>query len=197
MSDESDPKDRKDKSEVVGEKWKAEWTSPPDIRQGEDGHILHPEVEEWLLSKSRKFYPTKHQDRFRKLAIRMAKRGKCFRGEWFRASYDPKWTGAPVNEDVWQTWVELGEPFIKWFFTDFPGMSEIGDIEFQMMDFQFWTGIRDGMKEGEEWAYRQYSKVRIEPNTKVKEDNGPQLREMQEYFGLKGGSSWKLEPGEA
>jgi|19_taG_2_1085344.scaffolds.fasta_scaffold01861_3 hypothetical protein len=188
MSDESDTKD---------EKWKAKWTSPPEIKQSEDGHVLHPGVDRWLVSDGTKFRPTKNQDRFKRLAIRLAKRGKCFRGEWFRESHNPKWTGAPVTEDVWQTWVELGEPFMKWFFVGFPGMTEIGDVEFQMMDYQFWTGIRDGMSEGEEWAYRQYSKVRIEPNTKQKEDNEPQMREIRSYLGLSGGNAWRAETGEA
>ena len=188
MSDESDQEDGK---------WKAKWSSPKSIEVGEDGHVVHPEVEKWLKSKERKFYPTKHQDRFRMLAKSLAKKGKCFRGEWFRASYDSKWTGAPVDEGVWATWIELGEPFVKWFFDDFPGMSEIGDVEFQMMDFQFWTGIRDGMKDGDEWAYRQYSKVRIEPSLKVRGDGGPQIKELHEYFGLKGGANWRPSTGEA
>ena len=76
-------------------------------------------------------------------------------------------------------------------------MTEIGDIEFQMMDYQFWTGVRDGMSEGEEWAYRQYSKVRIEPNTKQKEDKEPQMREIRDYLGLSGGNAWRTEAGEA
>ncbi len=188
MSDDSDNKD---------EKWKAKWTSPSNRQQGEDGHVLHPDVDDWLVSKGRTFRPTNQQDRFRKLAIRLAKKGKCFRGEWFRASHDPKYTGASVDEEIWSMWVELGEPFMKWFFTDFPGMTEIGDVEYQMMDNQFWTGIRDGMSEGEEWAYRQYSKVRIEPSIKQKEDNEPQMREIHEYLSLKGGNGWRADTGEA
>jgi hypothetical protein len=70
--------------------------------------------------------------------------------------------------------------------------------EFAMMDSQYWTGVRDAMGEGEEWAYRQYSKTRFD-STSAKNDQAESesLAELRSYFDTGSGDAWSVKPGEA
>ena len=67
-----------------------------------------------------------------------------------------------------------------------------------MMDSQYWTGVRDAMGEGEEWAYRQYAKTRFDSAAAKKDAaDSESLIQLRTYFNDGGGESWKVEPGEA
>ena len=67
-----------------------------------------------------------------------------------------------------------------------------------MMDSQYWSGVRDAMVEGEEWAYRQYAKTRFD-SAAAKKDHADSeaLVELRGYFATGGGEAWSSKPGEA
>lgn len=162
------------------------------------GHLKHPEVEEWLKESAPGFKPTRQQEKFRKLAYVMAKRKKFFRGEWFRATAKKSYTGVQVNERIWCRWIAESHGFKAWFFDEFPFVEGVSDEEFTMMDQQFWTGIRDGMEEGEEWAYRQYAKTRFDgPGARKSEQESSELKELRGYFDTGGSAAWGTKTGEA
>ena len=139
-------------------------------------HIDNPHVNEWLKADDNGFRPTPQQEKFRQLAYRMALRKRFFRGEWYK-------------ED---------DRFVAWFYDEFPDTAELSEEEFKMMDMQYWTGVRDAMSEGEEWAYRQYAKTRFDSAAAKKEAADTEsLVELRAYFDAGGGDSWKVEPGEA
>ena len=67
-----------------------------------------------------------------------------------------------------------------------------------MMDTQYWTGVRDAMGEGEEWAYRQYAKTRFDSAAAKKDKaDSESLLELRGYFEMGGGDAWSPKPGEA
>ena len=67
-----------------------------------------------------------------------------------------------------------------------------------MMDSQYWTGVRDAMTEGEEWAFRQYSKTRFDSAAAKKDQaESESLTELRSYFDTGSGDAWSVKPGEA
>lgn len=164
----------------------------------DSGHLVHPEVSDWLKSAAPGFKPTRQQEKFRKLAYKMARRKKFFRGEWFRATGEKSYTGVKINERIWARWANESEFFKVWFFDEFPSVEGISDEEFAMMDQQFWVGLRDGMDADEEWAFRQYAKTRFDgPGAKKAGQETEDLSELREYFKSSDGGAWSAKPGEA
>jgi len=165
---------------------------------GKDGHVDCAEVEQWTSPGHVEFKPSRQQEKFRKVAYRMAKSGKYFRGEWFKATEAKNYSGMKINERVWQRWLSESNEFKVWFFEEFPMIQEVSEEELKSMDSQFWVGIRDAMQEGEDWAYRQYAKTRFESrNAKQEAQTSTELKELRGYFGESGGDRWKLPTGEA
>jgi len=164
----------------------------------EDGHVDCSEVDSWLDIGRVKFEPTPQQKAFRKVAYRLARKGKYFRGEWFRATQDKGYKGLAVSERVWKFWVSGKPHFKEWFFEEFPVPQGVSEDEMKCMDSQFWIGVRDGMQEGEEWAYRQYAKTRFDGKSAKKEAGSlTEMVQMQDYFKGASSSGWKLPSGEA
>ena len=164
----------------------------------ETGHVDHAEVNEWLSADELGFKPTPQQEMFRTLAYKMARRKRYFRGEWFEASGGDKYNGHRVNERIWNRWCESEKRFKDWFYEEFPYTEEIGEEEFKMMDSQYWSGVRDAMVEGDEWAYRQYAKTRFDSAAAKKDQaESEALVELRGYFAAGGGEAWSSKPGEA
>lgn len=163
-----------------------------------DNHIGHPDVEQWLDSEKLGFKPTSQQEKFKQLAYRMAKRRRFFRNEWFEATREKNYKGTVINERTWNRWCKESEHFKMWFYEDFPYVKEVSEEEFSMMDAQYWTGVRDAMTEGEEWAYRQYAKTRFDSAAAKKDQaDSESLIELRTYFSGGGGDAWSSKPGEA
>jgi hypothetical protein len=181
----SDEKDDMNENDVVG-------------AVAEVSHIKNPHVSEWLKPDDNGFRPTPQQENFRLLSYKMASRKRFFRGEWYKATKAKEYKGVPINERTWTRWCREDDRFLGWFYSDFPDTAEISEEEFRMMDTQYWTGVRDAMSEGEEWAYRQYAKTRFD-SAAAKRDaaDSESLLELRAYFDTGGGESWKIEPGEA
>ena len=112
----------------------------PDVK-----HIESPHVNEWLKADDNGFRPTPQQEKFRQLAYRMALR---------KATKAKEYQGTPISERTWARWCKEDDRFMAWFYDEFPDTAELSEEEFKMMDMQYWTGVRDAMTEGEEWAYR-------------------------------------------
>lgn len=164
----------------------------------DDGHVDCSEVETWLRVGRVEFEPTPQQKAFRKVAYRLAKKGKYFRGEWFRATQDKGYKGLAVSERVWKYWVSGKPEFKEWFFEEFPVPQGVSEDELKCMDSQFWIGVRDAMQGGEEWAYRQYAKTRFESKAAKKEAGSlAEMVQMQDYFKGASSTGWKLPSGEA
>ena len=164
----------------------------------ESKHINNHHVNDWLKADDNGFRATPQQEKFRELAYRMASRKRFFRGEWYKATKAKEYTGAPSNERTWARWCTEDDRFLAWFYEEFPETSEISEEEFRMMDMQYWTGVRDAMTEGEEWAYRQYAKTRFDSAAAKKDAaDSESLLELRAYFDVGGGESWKVKPGEA
>lgn len=166
-------------------------TNPTDEHSG---HVAAPEVISLIRGKGEYmgFRATPDQLKFREMAMRMAKKGRYFRAEWFEETRRTVYPGAEVSESVWQRWIEFNSKFLAWFFDEFPMAQEINDTELKMMDIRFWHGIRDAMESGEEWAYRQYSRVRFERSGGKKSQGSPaELDELRRYFKSGGGDRWK------
>ena len=161
-------------------------------------HISHPEVDTWLSEEDLGFMPSHQQETFRVLAYAMAKRKRYFRGEWFEATADHQYMGVRINERTWDRWCSEDQRFKIWFYDDFPYVTEVGEAEFQMMDSQYWSGVRDAMSDGEEWAYRQYAKTRFESAAAKKDASESEaLVELRGYFAAGNGDAWSAKPGEA
>lgn len=161
-------------------------------------HVSHPDVEPWLSEDDLGFMPSHQQETFRVLAYAMAKRKRFFRGEWFEATADPQYMGVRINERTWDRWCSEDKRFKIWFYDDFPYVTEVGESEFQMMDSQYWTGVRDAMTDGEEWAYRQYAKTRFESAAAKRDASESEaLIELRGYFAAGNGDAWSAKPGEA
>jgi|TARA_R100000426_G_scaffold81831_1_gene59913 hypothetical protein len=184
MSDEKDKSDEIE-DDVLG--------SDSDVQ-----HIDNPHVNEWLKADDNGFRPTPQQEKFRQLAYRMALRKRFFRGEWYKATKAKEYQGVAISERTWARWCKEDDRFVAWFYDEFPDTAELSEEEFKMMDMQYWTGVRDAMSEGEEWAYRQYAKTRFDSAAAKKEAADTEsLVELRAYFDAGGGDSWKVEPGEA
>ena len=184
MSDEKDKFDEIE-DDVLG--------SASDVQ-----HIDNPHVNEWLKADDNGFRPTPQQEKFRQLAYRMALRKRFFRGEWYKATKAKEYQGVAISERTWARWCKEDDRFVAWFYDEFPDTAELSEEEFKMMDMQYWTGVRDAMSEGEEWAYRQYAKTRFDSAAAKKEAADTEsLVELRAYFDAGGGDSWKVEPGEA
>ena len=164
----------------------------------ETNHVDHPEVEDWLKPGDDDFKPSVQQEKFREIAYRMAKRNRFFRSEWFEATRQKGYQGARINERIWNRWCEENSRFREWFYSEFPETKELSEEEFRMMDSQYWTGVRDAMTEGEEWAYRQYAKSRFDSAAAKKDQaDSEAMTELRSYFSGGSGDSWKMKPGEA
>tara|TARA_R100001163_G_C5054430_1_gene190959 strand:- start:320 stop:883 length:564 start_codon:yes stop_codon:yes gene_type:complete len=164
----------------------------------ETNHVDHPDIEQWLEPGDDGFKPSVQQQKFRELAYRMAKRNRFFRGEWYEATRQKGYKGARINERVWNRWCEDDKRFREWFYSEFPETRELSDEEFKMMDSQYWTGVRDAMTEGEEWAYRQYAKTRFDSAAAKKDQaDSEAMSELRNYFSTGGGDAWSMKPGEA
>ena len=184
MSDEKDKSDEIE-DDVLG--------SDSDVQ-----HIDNPHVNEWLKADDNGFRPTPQQEKFRQLAYRMALRKRFFRGEWYKATKAKEYQGVAISERTWARWCKEDDRFVAWFYDEFPDTAELSEEEFKMMDMQYWTGVRDAMSEGEEWAYRQYAKTRFDSAAAKKDAADTEsLVELRAYFDAGGGDSWKVEPGEA
>jgi hypothetical protein len=185
--------DEKDDSDIV---FFAHRTGTKDLEHNH--HLEHPEVQKWLDPGDIGFKPTKQQELFRDLAYKMARRGKFFRGEWFESTKQKGYKGARINERVWLRWCGESDQFKMWFYEEFPETKEMSEEEFAMMDSQYWTGVRDAMSEGEEWAYRQYSKTRFDSAAAKKDQaDSESLTELRSYFDTGNGDAWSVKPGEA
>ena len=183
--------DEKDKSCEITDDVVVDIT--PDVQ-----HIENPHVNEWLKADDNGFRPTPQQEKFRQLAYRMALRKRFFRGEWYKSTKAKEYQGTPISERTWARWCKEDDRFMAWFYDEFPDTAELSEEEFKMMDMQYWTGVRDAMTEGEEWAYRQYAKTRFD-SAAAKRDaaDSESMMELRAYFDAGGGESWKIEPGEA
>jgi hypothetical protein len=161
-------------------------------------HVDNPQVNEWLKADDNGFRPTPQQEMFRSLAYRMAQRKRFFRGEWYKATKAKEYQGVSISERTWSRWCKEDDRFVAWFYEEFPDTAELSEQEFKMMDMQYWTGVRDAMGEGEEWAYRQYAKTRFD-SAAAKRDaaDSESLMELRNYFDVGGGDSWNVKPGEA
>jgi len=161
-------------------------------------HVGHPDVEKWLEPGEDDFKPSVQQVKFRDLAYKMANRNRFFRNEWFDATRNKSYTGVRINERIWNRWCEESSKFRDWFYSEFPDTRELSEEEFKMLDMQYWTGVRDAMTEGEEWAYRQYAKTRFDSASAKKDQaESDALNELRQYFGSGGGDAWTVRPGEA
>lgn len=161
-------------------------------------HLDNPHVNGWLKSDNHEFMPTNQQEKFRDLAYRMARSKRFFRGEWYKATKKKEYQGVPINERTWNRWCREDERFKGWFYDAFPETSELSEEEFRMLDTQYWTGVRDAMGEGEEWAYRQYAKTRFDSAAAKKDKaESESLLELRGYFEMGGGDAWSPKPGEA
>ena len=186
MSDEKDDFNELDEDGVVV-------AIAPDSQ-----HINSLDVNEWLKADDNGFRPTPQQESFRTLAYRMAERKRFFRGEWYKATKSKEYKGVSINERTWSRWCKEDDRFLSWFYDAFPDTSEISEEEFRMMDSQYWTGVRDAMSEGEEWAYRQYAKTRFDSAAAKKDAaDSESLLELRAYFDVGGGDAWNVKPGEA
>jgi hypothetical protein len=161
-------------------------------------HIDNLQVNGWLKADDNEFRPTHQQEKFRELAYKMARYKKFFRGEWYKATKKKEYSGVPINERTWNRWCTEDEKFRAWFYDEFPETSELSEEEFRMMDMQYWTGVRDAMGDGEEWAYRQYAKTRFDSAAAKKDQaESESLLELRNYFSTGGGDGWTSKPGEA
>lgn len=161
-------------------------------------HLDNPHVNGWLKPGNNEFRPTNQQEKFRDLAYKMARHKKFFRGEWYKSTKRKEYGGVPINERTWNRWCTEDDRFKAWFYDSFPETSELSEEEFRMMDTQYWTGVRDAMGEGEEWAYRQYAKTRFDSAAAKKDKaDSESLLELRGYFEMGGGDAWSPKPGEA
>ena len=175
-----------------------------DLNEGEtvidisdrSAHIDNAQVNGWLKPDNNEFNPTYQQEKFRELAYKMARYKKFFRGEWYKATKKKEYSGVPINERTWNRWCNEDEKFRAWFYDEFPETSELSEEEFRMMDTQYWTGVRDAMGDGEEWAYRAFAKVRFE--ARQVEQNRTQNKELEEFLGNGSeGAGWHMNAPEA
>ena len=157
-------------------------------------HVAAPEVISLIKGEDEHmgFRATPDQVCFQKLAKDLAKKGQYFRGEWFEATKRPGYRGVEIRESIWIRWIDSQKHFMAWFFDDFPLAQEVSESELKMMDIRFWHGIRNAMEGGEEWAYRQYARVRFEKTgAKKSQENPAELDELRKYFKSGGGERWR------
>ena len=158
------------------------------------GHVADPEVISFMKGKEEHmgFRATPDQVRFRDLAMNLSKKGYYFRTEWFEATRKPGYRGVEISENIWIRWVDSQKNFLAWFFDEFPLAQEVSEAEMRMMDSRFWHGIRNAREGGEEWAYRQYARVRFEKSgSKKTQENPAELDELRKYFKSGGGERWR------
>jgi len=159
-------------------------------------HLQTEAVAEWTKPRKPPFRPNKRQVEFKKCAEKMASKGKYFRWEWFMATTKKGWVGETVTDTEWRVWVEKDKRFEAWFWKDFIMSAGITEQEMRMLESQFWIGVRDGMQEGEEWAYKQFAKVRFDTNKKT-QTNSETMQEFRDYFNSASGASWNAQLAEA
>ena len=137
------------------------------------------------------FTPAASQRAFRNVAYELVKIGKVFRREWFDESTQKHRKMRKVNETLWKHWCKEDPRFVGWFYSEFPDVEPVGEEEFRFLDRRFWEGLRDGMCDKREWAFKQYASVRFK-NTKDPDAIVVDLNELRTFLGTGGGSKWKL-----
>lgn len=147
-------------------------------------------VTAWVDPGKLKFEPTRRQEVFQEIAMMAVEEGQYFRKEWFaRTRKDAVFKKKPLRYSEWKAWHESAE-FIVWFYSEFPDNNPT-EHELRFMDGDFWDGMRDGLRERKEWAYKLYSKMRWGKDVASKDRE--QAREMQDFVG-KGDESngWRV-----
>lgn len=114
----------------------------------------------WIDPAKLEFKPNKRQEAFRELAISSVEEGQYFQKDWFAKSRnEPIFKKNPMRQSEWKKWNQSAD-FKIWFYSEFPVASGPSEFELQMMDQEFWEGVRDGIRDKREWSYKLYAKLR-------------------------------------
>tara|TARA_R110000824_G_scaffold16044_6_gene66965 strand:- start:3105 stop:3596 length:492 start_codon:yes stop_codon:yes gene_type:complete len=145
------------------------------------------------------FRPKPRQVAFRQVAREQVDAGFCFRAQWLAASYDcVEFRREALSQGEWEEWSN-DVRFVRWFYSEFPESSPLTGPELKLLDYQWWSGVSEGMRRGDQWAYRLYEKARLATDkeagrTPMESQEERKRREVAQSAGL---SAWAGTPTEA
>jgi hypothetical protein len=140
--------------------------------------------------------PNARQKEFQKIVALCAEEAKYTKPEWFAASRDNKmFKKAPLRLAEWDEWI-ADRRFLKWFFSEIPQAQPIGDYEKQMIETAFWGGIKDGIIDKKEWAYKIFARLRYGHGSAAQQKEDEQ--QFKAFLGdVQSSRAWKGEIPEA
>ena len=96
------------------------------------------------------FRPKPRQVAFRQVAREQVDAGFCFRAQWLAASYDcVEFRREALSQGEWEEWSN-DVRFVRWFYSEFPESSPLTGPELKLLDYQWWSGVSEGMRRGDQ-----------------------------------------------
>lgn len=161
---------------------------------GADGELF--EVMQWVDPESLKFTPSTRQKYFRNVVRKQVVAGKFFRKHWYQSANagSDVFKKEPIGPAELRKWLRSAG-FKAWFYDEFPEAEPISEEELRFLDQQWWSGVNDGMSDGQKWAYEVYAKIRF-ISRKSEQDNS-EVKELEEYFRAGDSAKWRVPAAEA
>lgn len=117
-------------------------------------------VTAWIDPAKLQFKPTKRQDAFREVAITCVANKQYFQKNWFEGcKNEPIFKKNPMRYSEWKKWNQ-GTDFKVWFYSEFPSSSGPTEFEMQMLEQEFWDGVKTGLEGNKEWSFKLFAKLR-------------------------------------